>query len=117
MPFPVNAATMKPQAPELAKVSSSMGAEGVRGASGKPPVRARRREIIWVCKSARDNLQKIEQHFLHQHYKGEAINSLACKSFIRYGAEGFQRWIGKPFGRARGREILCVSKNAMLNLQ
>ena len=30
------------------------------------------------------------------------------------GPEGFQRAIGKPFGRARRRETLCVSKNAYI---
>ena len=33
------------------------------------------------------------------------------------GLEGFQRAIGKPFGRARRREISCACKNARKNLQ
>ena len=36
---------------------------------------------------------------------------LTCKKFNKYGAEGFQRAIGKPFGRARRRETLCACKN------
>ena len=30
------------------------------------------------------------------------------------GAEGFQRAIGKPFGRARRRETSCIWKNAYI---
>ena len=34
-----------------------------------------------------------------------------------WGPEGFQRAIGKPFGRARRREPLCVCKNVLHHLQ
>ena len=43
--------------------------------------------------------------------KGEPSGFLAYKASNQYGAEGFQRAIGKPFGRARRRETLRACKN------
>ena len=56
--FQIDARKMKLQFSQLAKIPSSMGAEGVQGATGKPPGYARRRETFCTCKKARDNLQK-----------------------------------------------------------
>ena len=40
----------------------------------------------------------------------EASGPLARNTSHKYGAEGFQRAIGKPFGRARRRETLRACK-------
>ena len=42
--------------------------------------------------------------------KEEPSGFLAYKASNQYGAEGFQRAIGKPFGRARRRETLRACK-------
>ena len=42
--------------------------------------------------------------------KEETSGFIACKSSGKHGPEGFQRAIGKPFGRARRRETLCARK-------
>ena len=49
--------------------------------------------------------------------KNEISAFLTCKKLNKYGAEGGQGTIGKPLGRARRREIPCVCKHVMLNLQ
>ena len=43
--------------------------------------------------------------------KEETSGFVACKSSSKHGPEGFQRAIGKPFGRARRRETLCARKH------
>ena len=42
--------------------------------------------------------------------KEETSGFVACKFSGKHGPEGFQRAIGKPFGRARRRETLCARK-------
>ena len=42
--------------------------------------------------------------------KEETSGFVVCKSSGKHGPEGFQRAIGKPFGRARRRETLCARK-------
>ena len=53
----------------------------------------------------------------HTDAKKETSGFLTCKNDIKYGAEGFQRAIGKPFGRARRRETFPVCKSTMCILQ
>ena len=54
-----------------------MGTEGVQGAIGKPPGRARRRETFCVCKKAMLNLQSNEaKTFVND------LNSLLKKAYF-----------------------------------
>ena len=55
--------------------------------------------------------------FFHISMKNETYDSITCKRFNTYGAEGFQRAIGKPFGRLRRGEILCACKHAFYNFR
>ena len=55
--------------------------------------------------------------FSYRRKKQETSGFLTCKNDIKYGAEGFQRAIGKPFGRARRRETFPVCKSTMCILQ
>ena len=60
----------------------------------------------------------IKAYFFSSENAGEETSSfLACKHTDKHRAEGFQRAIGKPFGRARRREPLCVCKNVLHHLQ
>ncbi len=58
------------------------GAEGAQGATGKPPGRARRREITCACKKTRENLQKNEAKSLCQRSETAFAASDRCNRHI-----------------------------------
>ena len=61
------------------------GAEGVQGATGKPPGRARRHEIFYACKYVMLNLQKNEAENFVNHLPapaGKGIQSVQVGSSV-----------------------------------
>ena len=62
---------------------------------------------------ARPVVQETEKtRFFIEMKEEKTFGFLAWKSFNKYGAEGFQRAIGKPFGRLRRGETLCITGKA-----
>ena len=55
--------------------------------------------------------------FSSENAQEETYGFLACKHTHKHRAEGFQRAIGKPFGRARRRETLSPRGHASHSLQ
>ena len=55
--------------------------------------------------------------FKSENAQEETYGFLACKHTHKHRAEGFQRAIGKPFGRARRRETLSPCRHASHSLQ
>ena len=94
---------------KMIKATFTQNSEGFQRATGKPFGRLRRGETLCETGKSKEGLSSA----FHK-------NPSFCDKpypLQEEGAEGFQRAIGKPFGRACRRETFCVCKNVLHHLQ